>query len=249
MNRRPGLPRLTLLCLSLLLALGPQAAWARGGFRGGGFRASPSFRPSSSFRSFTPSRGWATRPSTTLRPKVLSWGSSTRPLTTAPATTSRLGSGSAAGLGLGRSTLSSQRSVYDTARRSGTLFSTKTEAQSAFASRYKSQYGSTFQAEPTVRPTWIPQSTTVGGQGANVVYNAGLGGYGYFHPSLGTWILYDAMSDAIMMDSLMNRHNYYYGAPVYMSHGQSWINFALFLLVAMVVLVAILRALGRARWQ
>jgi hypothetical protein len=82
-----------------------------------------------------------------------------------------------------------------------------------------------------------------------VVYSPSLGGYGYLHPSLGTWVLYNAMSDAIMMDSLMANHNYYYGAPVYLSHGQSWINFALFLLVAMVLLVAVIQAVRRARWR
>jgi len=178
-----------------------------------------------------------------------------------PASTPRLGAGATAGTlgtagaagaanpGLGRSAYTAKRSVYDSARRTGTLFSTKTEAQSAFASRYSSQYGSTFQAEPASRPAWIPSSTLVDGRSVNVAYNPGLGGYGYLHPSLGTWVLYNAMSDAIMMDSLMTHHNYYYGAPVYLSHGQSWINFALFLLAAMVVLVAVMRAVRRSRWR
>lgn len=265
MHRRPGSRGLALLCLAFLLALGPEAAWARGGFRGGGFRSAPSFRPSTSYRSFTPSRGWATKPSSTYTKPSLGlkgWGSSTRPLSTAPASTPRLGSGAVAGAGaagvaagtsgspgLSRSTYTARRSVYDTARRSGTLYSTKAEAQAAFSSRYASQYGSTFQSEPASRPTWIPQSTLVGGQSVNVIYNPGLGGYGYLHPTLGTWMLYNAMSDAIMVDTLMNHHNYYYGAPVYMSHGQSWINFALFLLVAIVVLSAVARAVRRARWQ
>ncbi len=184
------------------------------------------------------------------------WGSSTRPLSTAPASTPRLGFGAAAGAtgaagspGLSRSSYTARRSVYDTARRSGTLYSTKAEAQSAFSSRYASQYGSTFQSEPATRPNWIPQSTLVGGQSVNVTYNPGLGGYAYLHPTLGTWMLYNAMSDAIMLDSLMNHHNYYYGAPVYMSHGQSWINFALFLLVALVVASALARVVRRARWR
>lgn len=46
-----------------------------------------------------------------------------------------------------------------------------------------------------------------------MIYNSGFGGYGYYN-ALGAWIAYDVMTDAIMMSSLMHRHNYYY-PPVY----------------------------------
>ena len=31
--------------------------------------------------------------------------------------------------------------------------------------------------------------------------------------SLGTWMMFDAMSDAIVMNSLMSKHGYYHGDP------------------------------------
>ncbi len=237
------LPRLAAVgfITAFLLVYCPGPAFARGGFSGGGFRSAPSMRSFGAPRLSVP-RLTAPRLSTPRSAPLSGWGSATRPGT--GATTPRLAPAAGTGTGttLGRSAYTSQRSVYDSARRSGTLFSSKTEAQTAFKSQYGSQYGSTFAAEPASRPAWIPQSTTVGGRGVNVLYNAGLGGYGYIDPILGTWILYDVLSDAAMADSLMNRHNYYYGAPVYLSHGTGFLGTAIALLFAFMVLSAIMRA-------
>jgi hypothetical protein len=81
-----------------------------------------------------------------------------------------------------------------------------------------------------------------------VAYNAGLGGYGYIDPILGTWILYDVFRDAAMADALMTQHNYYYGAPVYLSHGSGFLGWALGLFIAFAVLNAIVRAARRRMW-
>ena len=97
--------------------------------------------------------------------------------------------------------------------RQGTVFTSKSDAQAAFKKNYGSQYGSKYGTEPKTRPTHIPQSTTVDGKTVNINYNPQYGGYGYTN-GLGTFILYDALSDAAMMSMLMSNHNYVTHAPV-----------------------------------
>lgn len=216
--------------LAAALALVPaSAAFARGGFRGGGFRAAPSLRSMGSSRSLS------------------GWGSATRPsIKASPSSTPRLGrsiSGS-------RASVSSQRGLYDSARRNGTLFASKAEASQAFKSRYAKDYGTTFAAEPSVRPSYIPSSTAVGGQSVNIVYNPALGGYGYLHPGLGTWILFDALADAAMLDSAMSGRGYYWGgAPAYVSHGPGFMGTALTILALFLVVSAVANAAARRRGE
>lgn len=218
-----------------LLALVPVCeASARGGFRGGGFRSAPSLR------SFSGSRS-------------LNWGSSTRPsLRLKPSGTA---SGAASGSSFfsrrsisgSRSSVSSQRGLYDSARKNGTLFSSKAEASQAFRSKYAKDYSSSFAAEPSSRPSYIPGSTTVGGRSVNIVYNQGLGGYGYFHPSLGQWILYDALADSLIDRAMYDRGYYWGGAPVYLSHGPSFLGLAFALLALIVIAALVSKAVARAR--
>lgn len=142
--------------------------------------------------------------------------------------------------------MSSQRGLYDSARRSGTLFSSRDEAAQSFRSRYAKDYSSTFATEPAARPSYIPSATYVGGRSVNIVYSPVLGGYGYLHPLLGTWMLYDALSDAAMLDYAMSNRGYYWGGPpVYVSHGPGFLGFALFLLVLILIASAISRAARR----
>jgi hypothetical protein len=56
-------------------------------------------------------------------------------------------------------------------------------------------------------------TTTVGGSNVNVSYNSQYGGYGYMHPTLGTWMMYDMISDAAMMSTMMRNDGYYVGQP------------------------------------
>ena len=102
---------------------------------------------------------------------------------------------------------------YQRARANGTTFQTRQQAQQAFVGRNASQYPSRYASRPGSRPAHIPQNTRVDGRNVNVTYNAGLGGYGYVHPSLGTWVLYSAMADAAMLGVLMSNNRYYYGQP------------------------------------
>jgi len=105
--------------------------------------------------------------------------------------------------------------LYSAAKKQGTSYKSKAEAQKAFKSKYASQYTSKYATKPTTRPTHIPQTYATGGRTYNVTYNSTYGGYGYMGPS-GSWVMYNAMADAVMYDSLMRRHNYYY-TPSYVT--------------------------------
>jgi hypothetical protein len=99
------------------------------------------------------------------------------------------------------------------AKQNGTSFNTAADAKADFQKKYAKQYSSSFSSEPKTRPSYIPSSYSSNGRNYTVVYDRGHGGYGYYD-ALGTWMLYDAMSDAIMMNSLMSNRGYYYGQPV-----------------------------------
>ena len=165
--------------------------------KGGSSRSSSSFSSrSSSSSSF---RSWGSRPSSS------SWGTS-RPQ---KSTSSSFNS----------SRNSAKSVAVSRAAERGTLFKSKSQAQSAFKQKFGSQYKQTPKPntpEPAKRPDYIPKQTTVGGKTVNVTYNQNVGGYGYWSgggPGLGAFLLYDAMSDAVMMNTLMHRHNYVVGAP------------------------------------
>ena len=174
--------------LSLLL-VADDAFARRGGFGGG---------RSFSSRSFSSSRGFSSRSS------ARSWGS------TRSTRQSLSGSRGATARSNTRGVNTSQ---YQRARANGTTFQTRQQAQQAFVGRNSSQYPSRFSSQPSSRPAHIPQNTRVDGRNVNVTYNSGLGGYGYLHPTLGTWVLYSAMADAAMLGVLMSNRGYYYGPP------------------------------------
>jgi hypothetical protein len=231
--------KLMAAAMAALLAFLPLAeASARGGFKGGGFRSATS-------RSFGASRSIGTARSP-------GWGSATRPSLASPSLSGQGFSSSRRSISGSRASVSSQRGLYDSAKKSGTLFSSKAEASQAFRSRYAKDYASTFAAEPQVRPSYIPSSTLIGGRNVNVVYNSGLGGYGYYHPSLGRWILYDALADSVIDHAMYNRGYYWGGAPVYLSHGPSFLSLAFALLVLLIIVSAIAKAASRraaAHWD
>jgi hypothetical protein len=86
-----------------------------------------------------------------------------------------------------------------------TVFSSRSQAQTAFKQKYANQYTSTFKTEPKVRPDHIPYNQTIGTQSYPIVY--GNGGYGYYD-ALHMWIMYDMFKDAAMRDKMMNQNNY-----------------------------------------
>ncbi|MDE0445818.1 MAG: hypothetical protein OXH96_04020 [Spirochaetaceae bacterium] len=176
-----------------LLMVADDAFARRGGFSGG--------------RSFS-SRGFSSSGFSSRR-SVSSWGS-TRQRT---GTTTRQSLSGTRGSTARANTRGVSQSSYQRARANGTTFQSRQQAEQAFVSRNASQYPSRYASQPTSRPAHIPQSTRVDGRNVNVTYNAGLGGYGYLHPGLGTWVLYSAMADAAMLSLLMSNNHYYYGPP------------------------------------
>ncbi len=130
---------------------------------------------------------------------------------------------------------------YQRARANGTTYQTRQQAEQAFVSRNSSQYPSRYSSQPSSRPAHIPQTTRVDGRNVNVTYNSGLGGYGYLHPTLGTWVLYSAMADAAMLGVLMSNRGYYYGpAPGAYYGGRPsgfWTGLAVIAIIVAVFLV------------
>jgi hypothetical protein len=82
-----------------------------------------------------------------------------------------------------------------------------------FRTRYGGTYTSNFPQEPPVRPSYIPSSTIFNGQTVNIYYDPGYHSYGYYR--YGRWTAFDALADAVVLDSLMNHHSYYYGQSCY----------------------------------
>lgn len=224
------------LAISAFVFFCEGSVFARGGFSGGGFKSAPSFR-STSARSFS-------MPRLSSPGSGFTWGSRQPKAVAKPQS-----AGSAAvPRSFGASGAASTRSVYDAARSKGTLFASREEATSSFSRSLGSRYASTFASEPATRPTWIPNSTLIGGRSVNIVYNPALGGYGYLDPLLGTWILYDAMRDAAMMDRLMAGNGYYWGPPpVYAAYDPGFITVSIVLLVV-VMLIAFRAGRRRGGW-
>lgn len=107
-----------------------------------------------------------------------------------------------------------ERSKYEAASKSGTVFKTRESAIADFKTKKADTYTSKFASEPTTRPSYIPQTYKSNGTSYNITYNQSVGGYGYWSgggPGIGTFLLYDALSDAVMLNTLMDRDNYYVG--------------------------------------
>ena len=214
------------IAIASILLLAADDAFAR---RMGGFSGGRSFSSLGSSRSFS------------SRSTRSAFGSSSRTSTTRSTLSGTRGVSSRS------NTSGVSRSQYDRSRAAGTTFQNRSQAESAFRQRNAGQFPSRYATQPSARPSHIPQSTRVDGRNVNVTYNAGLGGYGYLHPTLGTWILYNAMTDAVMMSALMSRGGYYYGgAPgtYYGGGGGFFTGLILILLIAGVMWV-LLRSAGR----
>lgn len=206
----------------LLLTADDALARRMGGFSGG-----------RSFSSFGSSRSFSSRSTRSV------FGSGSRTTTTRSTLSGTRGVSSRANTG------GVSRAQYERSRTAGTTFRNRSQAETAFRQRNTGQFPSRYAREPAARPTHIPQTTRVDGRNVNVNYNAGLGGYGYLHPALGTWILYDAMTDAAMMSILMSRGGYYYG-PAPGAYGGGGLLTGL-LVIALIAGAAwwLLRSVGR----
>lgn len=125
-----------------------------------------------------------------------------------------------------RPTSKADAARYEAASKSGKTFATRESAVADFKANNAAKMPSRYDVEPAQRPSHIPTSyADSSGTRRDVVYNQNGGGYGYYSgggPGLGTFMLYDAMSDAAMMNTMMSRQNYYVGsAPQVSSHSST----------------------------
>lgn len=107
------------------------------------------------------------------------------------------------------------KAQYEKAVKSGKAFPSRTDAINDFKAKNASTYTSKYSVEPSTRPSHIPSTYRSGGTTYNITYDRNNGGYGYWsggNTGIGTFMLYDAMSDAVMMNTLMSNQGYYYGA-------------------------------------
>lgn len=192
-----------IICSAMLFAACSDG-FAKGGRSSGGSRSSSSSSRSSS-------SSWGSRSSSS--------SSSSRPSAPSSGGSSWWGGKSSSSSNSRPSTATNSTPSYSQKAKaanqsSGKSFSSKADATAAFKKDNAGKFSSKYDKEPATRPSHIPQSTKVGNQNVNINYNSTYGGYGYMHPTLGTWIMYDMMSDAVMMSAMMHSHGYHVGAPV-----------------------------------
>ena len=169
---------------------------ARGRSGGGGFRSSSS---RSSFKSRSPKRSSTSR-------------STPKKATVKKASTKKTVSGTSKRSTAAPKRTPAQQKSFETASKNGTVFKSKSAAQSAFKQKNATKYTSKYASKPATRPSHVPATTQVGGRSVNINYNSGMGGYGYTN-SLGAFIMYDMMSDAMMMNRMMTQSNYVVNTP------------------------------------
>jgi len=183
---------LVLFVAAAFLVAGMSDAIAR---RSSGSRSSS--RPSSSSRSTTKSRPSSTSKSKPSAVKP-STKSSVKPATSKRTTTAPKRS-------------AAQQKSFEASKKNGTSKMTKQQSMDKFKSdpAMKSKYTSKYASKPATRPSHVPATTSVGGKTVNITYNQAGGGYGYMN-TLGTFMMYDMMSDALMRDRMMTNNGYLY---------------------------------------
>jgi len=144
------------------------------------------------------------------------------------------------------------------AKSSGKYHKDKKSAQAAFKKNNAGKFPSKYATKPTERPSHVPQSTSVGGKSYNVTFNSTHGGYGYMGPS-GSWMMYDAMSDIVMMNMMMQRRGYviesnYYDTrtvsrPVVVEHRSSGCSIGAASTASLLPMLLVLAGLGVTRFR
>jgi hypothetical protein len=146
-------------------------------------------RPRSSSRS-------SSRPRASSPARSTSRSATPRRATKTGKVSNRRSAGQSSSVKSKKATKADQKS-YDKAKANGTAFKTRKAASADFKKKNASKYTSTYASKPSTRPGHIPQTTMVGGKSTTIIYNQSGGGYGYMN-ALGTFMLYDAMSDMAM---------------------------------------------------
>ena len=136
------------------------------------------------------------------------------------------------------------KALYERAKQSGTAYASREQAVDSFKTKYAKEFTTKFQEEPKARPAYIPPTYTPSSNSPShtVVYNQRYGGYGYWDgggPNLGTFILYDALTDAAVTSNLMTQKGYYYGPPPPAGHVLVVLGVVFGIIVLVVVVGAI----------
>lgn len=124
---------------------------------------------------------------------------------------------------------------------------TKTQSMNKFKSdpAMQKKYTSKYATKPATRPSHVPATTSVGGKQVNITYNQAGGGYGYMN-ALGTFMMYDMMSDALMRDRMMTSNGYLYqGHPNTVVRGGFGLVGLLLSIIGGVVIIAIIVAVAK----
>lgn len=108
------------------------------------------------------------------------------------------------------------KALYERAKQSGKVFTSREQATNDFKTKYAKEFTTKFPEEPKARPAYVPPTYAPSSKESpyTVVYNQRYGGYGYWNgggPNLGTFILYDALTDSTVSNNLMTQKGYYYG--------------------------------------
>jgi hypothetical protein len=169
------------------------------------------------------SRSSSSSSSSSSRSSGSSWGSSSKSTATAPKATAAPSSnsyskpGTSAAQTSTRPTSKADVARYQASAKSGKTFATRESAVADFKAKNADKMTSKYTSEPSQRPSHIPTTyADSSGTRRDIVYNQAGGGYGYYSgggPGLGTFMMYDALSDAAMMNTMMSRQNYYVGPP------------------------------------
>lgn len=116
-----------------------------------------------------------------------------------------------------RPTSNVDRAKYENAVKSGKSFTSREKAVADFKAKNATKYTAKFDKEPATRPSYIPTTyRDSSGTTRNIVYDNRGGGYGYWsggNSGLGTFIMFDALSDMVMLNALMDKDGYYVGSP------------------------------------
>ncbi len=136
-----------------------------------------------------------------------------------------------------------QQKSFEASKKNGTSKMTKTQSMDKFKNdpAMKSKYTSKYSSKPATRPSHVPSTTQVGGKTVNITYNQAGGGYGYMN-ALGTFMMYDMMSDALMRDRMMTNNGYLYAGHPNLVVARSGFSMVWLLLglVGVVVVVGII---------
>lgn len=172
-----------------------------------------------------------------------SWGTKSRAKSAWSSQTSRKMKSQRGSIASGRSKaqMKTDKALYQKAKTQGTAFKNRADAKKSFSQGFGSQYGSKYAAKPAAKPDHIPATTKVDGRDYPVDYNPQYGGYGYFGPGR-NWVAYSVMADVVVMNTLMRRHQYYYGAAPGVYYGSfGGFRTGLYVVIGIVIFAIFLR--------